>query len=313
MGTSFTEMQRILAFASSHLDGDVSLDVLAAHAGLSRFHLHRVFSATVGETPANFTARLRLGRAAVLLLTTRESVLDIALSCGFQSHETFCRAFQRRFKMAPRGYRRRGFAQENIGGPQARRHAEFVNEIAPCVGLYGMSLKSKSREDAVPYTVIKREMEPQPVLTLSRRVKQSEIAATIAESLGRIFAYAQQHGIALTGLPFTRYTDMGPGLITMEPGMRIAPSSVASAVAEDSEVKSDTLPGGSVAATLHTGPYDGLPDAYAAIQQWIEAEGFNAGGAPWECYVNDPSEHPDPAEWKTEVFWPLGTATDDRA
>ena len=28
-------------------------------------------------------------------------------------------------------------------------------------------------------------------------------------------------------------------------------------------------------------------------------------GAPWESYVTDPADHPDPADWRTEVYWPL--------
>jgi len=303
MPASFARVQKVLTYLAGNFDGDVSLDALARRAGLSRFRFHRVFSARMRETPARLTARLRLARAAVMLLTTQDSVLDIALACGFQSHETFCRAFQRHFKMSPRNYRRRGFAQGTVSPAQARRHAETVNEIGPCLGLYGM--ESNSKENAVPYTVSKREIAAQPVLITSRRVKRSEIAATIAESLGRIFTHAQQHGIALTGLPFTRYTDMGPGLITLEPGMRIASGSVTPASHDGSEVVVETLPGGSVATTLHSGPYEGLPDAYAAIQQWVEAEGLTAAGPPWEAYVNDPSEHADPAEWKTEVFWPL--------
>jgi len=30
-----------------------------------------------------------------------------------------------------------------------------------------------------------------------------------------------------------------------------------------------------------------------------------AAGAPWESYVTDPADYPDPADWKTEIFWPV--------
>jgi transcriptional regulator GlxA family with amidase domain len=99
--TPLKKIQPVMAFVARHLDEDVSLAALAEQAGLSRFHLHRVFSAAAGETPKQYALRLRLDRAAVLLLTSRGSVLDVALSCGFRSHEVFCRVFRKRFGTTP--------------------------------------------------------------------------------------------------------------------------------------------------------------------------------------------------------------------
>jgi AraC family transcriptional regulator len=305
MAVPFRQMQRVLKYLSTHLDGDVSLETLAARAGLSRFHLHRVFANTIGETPAILAGRLRLGRAAVLLLTTRQSVLDVALSCGFQSHETFCRAFQRRFAMSPRDYRKRGFAQ-SIDRAQAKTHALIVDQTAACLKLYHLQQqKSELEKTGMTYSITRKDIASQPVLVVRRRVKRSDIAATIGEALPHVFAYAQQHGIALAGLPFTRYLEMGPGLITMESGMRIAAGEARTSKSGDAGVMAEILPGGPVATVTHTGPYEGLPDAYAAIEEWIEAQGFVASASPWECYMTDPSEHPNPEDWKTEVFWPL--------
>jgi AraC family transcriptional regulator len=53
------------------------------------------------------------------------------------------------------------------------------------------------------------------------------------------------------------------------------------------------------------GPYDKLPEALAAIGDWIKQQGTAPGGAPWESYVTDPGNYPDPKDWKTEVFCPL--------
>ena len=97
---TFEFVQPILAFAAAHLDDDVSLAALAAKASLSPFYLHRVFLAAARETPKQFTMRLRLAHAAAKLLMTDDSVLAVALSCGFQSHEVFIRAFRRSFGMA---------------------------------------------------------------------------------------------------------------------------------------------------------------------------------------------------------------------
>jgi AraC family transcriptional regulator len=170
------------------------------------------------------------------------------------------------------------------------------------------------------YSFEKKELSAQPVLVVRRRVKRSEIAATIGDALPHVFAYAQQRGIALAGLPFTRYVEMGPGLITMEPGMCVVRVALPQNAAHGAEIGSDPagtqgsaegevvpamLPGGLVASTIHTGPYDQLVNAYAAIQEWIESQGFTPSGAPWESYLTDPAEHPDPKDWRTEVLWPI--------
>ncbi len=300
-------IQPVVKFAALRLDGDLSLDSLAAQAGLSPFHLHRVFSTTAGETPKHFTLRLRLGRAAVMLLVSRKSVLDVALECGFQSHEVFSRAFRRRFGISSSAYRERGFVN-TASVEHAKEHARFVEAVGPCVGFYHTNQEGRPEQNDMTYTVTKTSLAPQPVLMVRRSVKRSEIAATIADALQKIFLYAQQNGIALTGLPLARYPEVGQGLVTIEPAMRVAAASAAAGgISGSGEVIADTLPGGPAATTLHAGKYEDLHEAYGAIAVWMREQGVESCGAPWECYVTDPAEHPDPKDWKTEIFWPLAS------
>jgi AraC family transcriptional regulator len=295
------QVQPVLAFAVAHVDEDLSLRALAGQAGRSAFHLHRLFSAAAGETPKQFTLRLRLDRAAAMLLTTGDSVLNVALSCGFQSHEAFCRAFRRRFATTPSAYRERGFAS-GADASQAAEHAALVASVGPCLRLLRIQENGRSQKNDMAYSITKKQIAAQPVLVVRRRVKPSELATVLAEVLGHVFQHAQRNGMALAGPPLTRYLEWGPGLWTIEAGMRVAAH--AGAASED-DVRADTLPGGFVATTTHAGSYDKLSDAHAAVQQWIEAEGLTAAGAPWECYVTDPADYPDPKDWKTEIFWPL--------
>lgn len=296
------KVQPVLAFAAGHLDEDLSLAALAGQAGLSAFHLHRVFSAAAGETPKQFTLRLRLDRAATMLLTADDSVLDVALSCGFQSHEAFCRAFRTRFATTPSAYRERGLAGKG-NQAQASEHAALVSAVGPCLRLFRIQENGGSETNDMAYSITKKEIAPQPVLMVRRRVKPSEVAAVLAEVLGHVFLYAQRNGIALAGQPLTRYLEWGPGLWTIEAGMPVTAHPQA---ASDADVRADTLPGGFAATTTHAGSYDKLTEAHAAVQQWIAAEGLTAAGAPWECYVTDPADYPDQKDWKTEIFWPLG-------
>jgi AraC family transcriptional regulator len=284
-----------MAFAARHLDRDLSVAELSRSTGLSPFHAHRGFAATTGSTVKRYTLRLRLDHAACALLASDDSIIDIALASGFRSHETFCRAFQRQFGTTPSAYRRRGFARAPTAA-QIARHLELIAQVGPCIGLFQIT----EGESHMSYQVTKRHLEPQTVLAVRKRVKRSEIATVLGAQLGRIVHHAQRSGATIAGQPFTRYLDWGPGVVTIEIGIPVIGS-----VASAGDIIADELPGGPVATTTHMGAYDQLGAAHAAVQIWIEDNHVTAGGAPWELYVTDPVGHPDPKDWKTELFWPL--------
>ncbi|HET8571870.1 MAG TPA: helix-turn-helix domain-containing protein [Candidatus Limnocylindria bacterium] len=88
-------------------DDDATGDALASRLYLSRFHFDRVITAVAGEPPAAFRRRILLERAAYRLVTTRRTILDVAVEAGYASHEAFTRAFARHYRATPRDWRRR--------------------------------------------------------------------------------------------------------------------------------------------------------------------------------------------------------------
>ncbi len=297
------------AYAASHLDQDLSLERLAGWAGLSPFHAHRVFRAASGETLKQFTLRLRLDRAAAMLLATEHPVIEVALECGFHGHEAFSRAFRKRFGMTPSAYRARGFT----GGakPDAAGHAALVERVGPCLRLFRTERHLRQRKKSMSYSISKKEIPAQPVLVVRRRIKPADVAKTLADVLGQTFQHAQQSGLALAGQPFTRHLEWGPGMWTIEAGMPV--KAHAGLAPAENDIRADTLPAGLVATTTHTGSYDKLGEAHAALQQWIESEGLSVRAAPWEVYVTDPADFPDPNDWKTDIFWPIAPPKAQRA
>ena len=113
---NWKKLQRALEYASRNPDRNVMLSDLAAETHQSLFHAHRTLRAVLGETPKHFTLRLRVDQAAAALVSSQRSILEIALTYGFESHEAFCRAFRRRYWTSPSIYRKRG-----LRGPEARR------------------------------------------------------------------------------------------------------------------------------------------------------------------------------------------------
>lgn len=83
----------------------LSVDDLAAAAGLSRAHFSREFRRTFGESPHGYLLTRRLERAAALLRTTDHSVLEICLSVGLKSLGSFTTSFTRTYGMTPTAYR----------------------------------------------------------------------------------------------------------------------------------------------------------------------------------------------------------------
>ena len=84
------------------------LELLAEQSCWSRWQLQRVFLHETGQTVAHYVRELKLSQAAEALLSTRQRVLDLALSHGFGSEVSFSRAFKQQFGCSPLAYRKRG-------------------------------------------------------------------------------------------------------------------------------------------------------------------------------------------------------------
>lgn len=86
--------------------GRRAVGVMARDACFSRRQFHRLTVQALGETPGAHQRRLRLDRGALLLLNSRATILEIALETGWESHETFTRAFRTRFRVTPSAFRK---------------------------------------------------------------------------------------------------------------------------------------------------------------------------------------------------------------
>ncbi len=106
-GDRFAELA---AWIVGHLDGDLSVDVLAARCGLSPRQFARRFAQVFGAPPAQHVEWLRLDAARTRLGESRASLDRVAAGVGFASADAFARAFGRRFGLSPGAYRQ-GFFQ----------------------------------------------------------------------------------------------------------------------------------------------------------------------------------------------------------
>lgn len=83
----------------------LSVDELAAAAGLSRAHFSRTFTRAFGQSPRAYLQTRRLERAAALLRTTDWSVARICAEVGLTSLGSFTTSFTRTYGRSPTAYR----------------------------------------------------------------------------------------------------------------------------------------------------------------------------------------------------------------
>jgi transcriptional regulator GlxA family with amidase domain len=101
-----SSLQQIQRWVIAHPEGDASLAVLAARAGLSPRHFARLFQQELGQTPATWVNGVRI-QAARQMLEAGERPKQVAAACGFGDVDSFRRAFQRELNVTPADYRRR--------------------------------------------------------------------------------------------------------------------------------------------------------------------------------------------------------------
>jgi transcriptional regulator GlxA family with amidase domain len=89
----------------ANLTKKIDLDMIAEAVHYSKYHLHRVFSKTVGITIHDYLQRRQLTEAAKLLVFSNMSIIDIALLSGYESQQAFTSIFTAMYKQSPNKYR----------------------------------------------------------------------------------------------------------------------------------------------------------------------------------------------------------------
>lgn len=111
-------VEKALWFIESHFESDFSADDLARVAGVSRFHLSRLFSLALGQSATRYARGRRLSEAARVIAGGAPDILSVALAHGYGSHEAFTRAFRDQFGVTPDSLRAPGaLAQLQLQDP----------------------------------------------------------------------------------------------------------------------------------------------------------------------------------------------------
>ena len=120
-------VQRALWYIESHSGQALALTDVARAAGVSTFHLSRLFQTATGWSVVKYLRMRRLSQAAVTLAAGATDILDVALSAGYGSHEAFTRAFGDAFGKTPEEVRK----QASLDGVNTVSPLRVIQEPAP--------------------------------------------------------------------------------------------------------------------------------------------------------------------------------------
>ena len=141
-----SRINRVFDYVEANLGTDLDLATLAGVATFSPYHFHRIFRAMVGETLNQFIGRVRVEKAAALLLNNRATpVTEIALDCGFSGSATFARAFRERFGVSASEWRAAGGVVESkIRKTESKNGQSIRNDRKECVVVPNYSISESN-------------------------------------------------------------------------------------------------------------------------------------------------------------------------
>ncbi len=275
-------MIRVVEYIYQNPAGDLSLDKLdkldklAEVAAMSRFHWHRVFVAMTGETCGQATRRIRLHKAAIMLVQTDMQIAKIAGKCGYASAQSFTRTFSDAYGTSPGQFRKRGDFAAPLFRTKTGEYPMFPIEI---------QTSDTRRLAALAHTG--------PYAEIGSRFQQ--MAAII--SARNLWPHTR-------GLVGIYYDD--PSIVDAKDLKSHAGVLVADGFEIPENLEEVVLAAGRMAVMHFKGPYSGLTAAYDYLYgKWLAEAGEELRNAPsFEVYLNDPMEV-KPDDLLTDIYIPI--------
>ena len=296
---------RAIAYIDTHLDERLDAITLADQAAMSRFHFHRVFQALMGCSLGEYVGRRRLQRAAALLVGGRMSVLDIALSVGYESAQSLAKVTRRELGLTPTALRR----TDPVSWTRL-----FDPAYAPRLSLpptRGNSMIQPTRYVSLPAGLVALTATARGMVDGSMTLSASQAFTELGQALGGSGHFAQVR----SWMCFCPDDPQSPD----DPDCRYVAGAVFGYAMHDGSgrgAQPDIALSGSLAWQAlsagphvvfeHIGPYTSLHLIWQAIyRDWLPASGQRLrDAAPMELMWNDPEVTP-PELLKTEIWLPL--------
>lgn len=276
------KFNKVFDFIDSHLDDELTLEMLSQVAYFSKFHFHRQFSEYAGISVFKYVQLMRLKRASYrLVFNPLEKVVDIALDAHFENPESFSRAFKSTFGQTPSEFRKKPAWQpwnEHYAFPtRERTHKMEVNIVN------FTETKIASLHHLGPAALLND--------TVSKFIEWRKASGMSPVKSSQTFGIV--HDNPDTTAPEAFRFDIC--------------SSVSKDISENAQgVTNSVIPAGRCAVVRHVGSHDRIAESiYPLYREWLPNSGESLRDFPlYFHYLNLMPETPE-HELQTDIYLPL--------
>ncbi|MDX1900993.1 MAG: AraC family transcriptional regulator [Gammaproteobacteria bacterium] len=258
------QLNKVIEFIGKHLDEKLTLTQLSDIACFSKYHFHRLFTAYTGLSLQQYIRWLRLKRAAhQLLIDQDQSIINIAIDAGFESHEAFSRVFKQTCGMSPSEFRQK-----------SNWHVwEQSPYLLPLEGETKMNVTIKNM-NARRLAVVEHRGDPNLLAgSLNKLIHWAKAQpVNVKPKAGEAFGFAYDDPKTTPAADF-RF-DL---CITVPENLAIT-----------GDIVEKQLPAGRYAVAMHKGSRDNIGDTvYALYRNWLPQSGEELADLPCVfCYYN---------------------------
>ena len=276
-------ISRVCEYVNHNLNEALTLDRLSEVAALSKYHFHRVFSAYTGMSVTKFIQLARLKRASFRLAFEKEKrIIDIALEAGFESPESFARAFKRTFDQSPSEFR--------VEPRWSDWHTRFDFQI------------QRSGDRTMKVEIVNFETTKVAVL------EHLGPPEKVLETAGKFIAWRKESGLSPVktsktfGIPYSDPKTTEPEKFRWD----VCGSIEGEVPSNRYGVKAGVIPGGRCALVRHKGSHDVMDGSiYYVYRDWLAESGEELRGFPCFFHYLNFVHEVDECDLLTDIYVPL--------
>lgn len=168
------------------------------------------------------------------------------------------------------------------------------------VNLDSLTMNMKPAPSWTTGEVTIEEVTGMAAIAMEVSVPPEKIADAMGSSFGRLMQYCGEQNVEIAGPPFSIWYEWEGDIMVFDCALPVSEP-----LKPVKGIKPITTYSGKVVTVEHHGPYETTQYSWEKLGKYIAENNMETNGDPWEVYITDPGQEPDPSKWVTKLYWPV--------